>query len=159
MDEDWAPRKCAETRSGRTRSRRKGPSSSVTQYAVLLAGLPVLGSYDRSAQAYAVTLRLSITDWPTNGYSGRMRVKLLCFGVLKDLLGLATEEVQVPEGSSVADLLRNLEQRTSNSVMDAKVWRSLAVAVNREYSPAGTVLRDGDEVALLPPVSGGSHAR
>jgi molybdopterin converting factor subunit 1 len=88
-----------------------------------------------------------------------MRVKLLCFGVLKDLLGLATEEVQVPEGSSVADLLRNLEQRTSNSVMDTKVWQSLAVAVNREYSPADTVLRDGDEVALLPPVSGGCHAR
>jgi molybdopterin converting factor small subunit len=88
-----------------------------------------------------------------------MRVKLLCFGVLKDLLGLATEEVQVPEGSSVADLLRNLEQRTSNSVMDTKVWQSLAVAVNREYSPADTVLRDGDEVALLPHVSGGCHAR
>lgn len=88
-----------------------------------------------------------------------MRVKLLCFGVLKDLLGLATEEVQVPEGSTVADLLRNLERRTSNSTMDAKVWHSLAVAVNREYSPAGTVLRDGDEVALLPPVSGGCDAR
>lgn len=88
-----------------------------------------------------------------------MRVKLLCFGVLKDLLGLATEEVQVPEGSTVADLLQNLERRTSNSTMDAQVWHSLAVAVNREYSPAGTVLRDGDEVALLPPVSGGCHAR
>jgi molybdopterin converting factor subunit 1 len=88
-----------------------------------------------------------------------MRLKLLCFGVLKDLLGVATEEVQVPEGSSVADLLRILEQRTSNPRMDAKLWHNLAVAVNREYSPAGTVLRDGDEVALLPPVSGGSDAR
>lgn len=88
-----------------------------------------------------------------------MRVKLLCFGVLRELLGVATEEIDLPEGSSVADLLRILEQRTSNSTMDEKVWHSLAVAVNREYSPAGTVLRDGDEVALLPPVSGGSNAR
>jgi MoaD family protein len=87
-----------------------------------------------------------------------MRVKLLCFGVLKDLLGVAPEEIEVAEGSSVADLLRILEQRTSNSRMDAKMWQSLAVAVNREYSSAGTVLRDGDEVALLPPVSGGCDA-
>jgi molybdopterin converting factor subunit 1 len=88
-----------------------------------------------------------------------MRLKLLCFGVLKDLLGVATEEIQVPEGSSVADLLQILEQRTSNPRMVSNVWHSLAVAVNREYSSAGTVLRDGDEVALLPPVSGGSSAR
>lgn len=87
-----------------------------------------------------------------------MHVKLLCFGVLRDLLPLATEEIDVPEGSTVADLLRILEQRTSNSKMDAKVWRGLAVAVNREYSSAGAVLRDADEVALLPPVSGGSDA-
>jgi molybdopterin converting factor subunit 1 len=87
-----------------------------------------------------------------------MRVKLLCFGVLRDLLRVATEEVEIPEDSTVEDLLRILEQRTSNSRMDAKVWARLAVAVNREYSSAGTVLQDGDEVALLPPVSGGSDA-
>jgi molybdopterin converting factor small subunit len=39
--------------------------------------------------------------------------------------------------------------------LDERLWRSLAVAVNREYSPLNVVLRDGDEVALLPPVSGG----
>jgi molybdopterin converting factor subunit 1 len=88
-----------------------------------------------------------------------MRVNLLTFGVLKDLLGGATEEVDLPEGATVADLLRILEQRTSNPSMGAKMWQSLAVAVNREYSSAAAVLRDGDEVALLPPVSGGAHAR
>lgn len=85
-----------------------------------------------------------------------MRVKLLCFGVLKDLLQVTTEEIEVPEGSSVADLLQILEQRTSNSSMNAKVWQGLAVAVNREYSSGTALLRKGDEVALLPPVSGGS---
>jgi molybdopterin converting factor small subunit len=38
---------------------------------------------------------------------------------------------------------------------EQRLWRSLAVAVNREYGSASIVLRDGDEVALLPPVSGG----
>ena len=60
-----------------------------------------------------------------------MRVKLLFFGVLRDLLGSPTEEIELPEDSSVADLLQILEQRTSNSSMNAKVWQSLAVAVNR----------------------------
>ena len=87
-----------------------------------------------------------------------MRVRVLCFGVLKDLLRVATEEIELPEGSSVTDLLQILEQRTSNSSMNAKVWKGLAVAVNREYSSGTALLRDGDEVALLPPVSGGSDA-
>jgi molybdopterin converting factor small subunit len=38
------------------------------------------------------------------------------------------------------------------------VWDSIAVAVNQEYARAGDVLKDGDEVALLPPVSGGCEA-
>ena len=87
-----------------------------------------------------------------------MRVRLLCFGVLRDLLPVPADEIELPEDTTVRELLRILEQRTSNSRMDGKVWQSLAVAVNREYSSAGTVLRDGDEVALLPPVSGGSFA-
>ena len=86
-----------------------------------------------------------------------MRVRLLCFGVLKDLLGVATEEIELPDGTPVDGLLRILEQRTSNLTMGANVWQSLAVAVNREYSSTATVLRAGDEVALLPPVSGGAR--
>ena len=87
-----------------------------------------------------------------------MRVKVLVFGVLKDLLGVTTEELQVPQGSTVGDLLRILESRTSNVTMEPKMWSSVAVAVNREYSSAAVVLCEGDEVALLPPVSGGSGA-
>ena len=39
---------------------------------------------------------------------------------------------------------------------EAGIWQSIAVAVNQEYARGGDVLRDGDEVALLPPVSGGA---
>ena len=41
----------------------------------------------------------------------------------------------------------------------ARLWQSLAVAVNREYASLNAVLREGDEVALLPPVSGRCFAQ
>jgi molybdopterin converting factor small subunit len=93
-----------------------------------------------------------------------MRVKVLYFGVLRDRFGAADQAVELGDGGTVADLLRILRCRTSNDAMagtterDEQLWRSLAVAVNREYGSASIILRDGDEVALLPPVSGGSFA-
>ena len=79
-----------------------------------------------------------------------MRVRVLYFGVLKDLAARRQVEVELKDGSSVAELLALL--RGSGT---AAVWDSIAVAVNQEYARAGDVLQDGDEVALLPPVSGG----
>jgi molybdopterin converting factor subunit 1 len=95
-----------------------------------------------------------------------VRVKVLYFGILKDQFGAAEQQVELPGGANVAELLELLRGQTSNSAMgnpeknaqEEQLWRSLAVAVNREYGSASTVLRDGDEVALLPPVSGGSFA-
>ncbi len=94
-----------------------------------------------------------------------MRVRVLYFGVLRDVFGGSEEEVEVPEGTAVGEFLRILRHRTSNHSMEdivrleEPVWLSLAVAVNREYGTRSIVLRDGDEVALLPPVSGGYCAR
>jgi molybdopterin converting factor small subunit len=100
-----------------------------------------------------------------------MRVSVLYFGVLRDLFGVSDERVEVVDGIAVSELLAMLReilrQRISNETMTGKVgeglderlWRSLAVAVNREYSAAEATLRDGDEVALLPPVSGGTRVR
>ncbi len=85
-----------------------------------------------------------------------MRVDVLCFGVLKDFFGGERDLVELPEGSDVAELLAQLQGR---GVHDEAVWKTLAVAVNREYAGLRTVLQDGDEVALLPPVSGGADAR
>jgi molybdopterin converting factor small subunit len=98
-----------------------------------------------------------------SGYSGRMRVRLLYFGVLRELLGGEDEVVELQAGATVGGLLGVLRERTSNNAtgdamgkgMDERVWQSLAVAVNREYAAADVALREGDEVALLPPVSGG----
>ena len=84
-----------------------------------------------------------------------MRLRMLYFGVMKEMFGAAEEDIEAPEGAAVGDLLRILGDRTSNLRMEARMWQSLAVAVNRQYESAECVLRDGDEVALLPPVSGG----
>lgn len=99
---------------------------------------------------------------PPSRYPEWMRVTVLYFGVLRDLFGAADQMVELADGIAVGDLLRILRGRASNHATgdmrerDEQLWRSLAVAVNREYGSASIVLRDGDEVALLPPVSGGS---
>jgi molybdopterin converting factor subunit 1 len=91
-----------------------------------------------------------------------MRVEILYFGVLRDLVGVPGEPVELPDGATVGEMLEILRGRTSNpsrgSGVDEGLWRSLAAAVNREYASQAAVLCDGDEVALLPPVSGGCCA-
>ena len=79
-----------------------------------------------------------------------MRVRVLYFGVLKDVAGHSQVEMELKDGSSVAELLA-----LHRGAGTAAVWDSIAVAVNQEYARVGDVLKDGDEVALLPPVSGG----
>ena len=83
-----------------------------------------------------------------------MTVDVLYFGVLKEFFGGERDLVELAEGATVADLLVLLRGRAAD---DLAVWGSLAVAVNREYAGAATALMDGDEVALLPPVSGGAR--
>jgi molybdopterin converting factor subunit 1 len=85
-------------------------------------------------------------------YALRMRVRVLYFGVLKDVIGRESEALELGEGASVADLLAVSRARGAAS---EELWGSIAVAVNQEYARAGDVLKEGDEVALLPPVSGG----
>ena len=85
-------------------------------------------------------------------YSVWMRIRVLYFGVLKDVMGRSGAEMEFEEGATVMDVLA--VHRASAKVA---VWDSVAVAVNQEYARVGDVLKDGDEVALLPPVSGGSE--
>ena len=80
-----------------------------------------------------------------------MLVRVLFFGVLKDLLAAEGETLELPEGATVSALLDVLRARVAHPV-----WAALAVAVNREYATGGAVLHEADEVALLPPVSGGA---
>jgi molybdopterin synthase catalytic subunit len=83
-----------------------------------------------------------------------MQVRVLPFGVLKDRLASAESTIELPEGSTVAELLLHLQR--SEPLLPA-LFQGIAVSVNAEYAIATQVLRQGDEVGLLPPVSGGSH--
>ena len=76
----------------------------------------------------------------------------------KDWLGAGPTTMELPDGASVADLLERLKAKLPGS-LPGHVLRGIAVSVNAEYSTAGHLLRDGDEVGLLPPVSGGGTSR
>jgi molybdopterin synthase catalytic subunit len=80
-----------------------------------------------------------------------MQVRVLPFGVLKDWLGASPVTVELREGASVAELLQHISQGRP-----APWLRSIAVSVNAEFASAAHVLKEGDEVGLLPPVSGGA---
>jgi molybdopterin synthase catalytic subunit len=86
-----------------------------------------------------------------------VRIDVLYFGVLKDVAGCERESLELGDGSTVADAVRLLRARASNG--SDVTWNSLAVAVNREYAGPETVVQDGDEVAFLPPVSGGAGVK
>ena len=85
-----------------------------------------------------------------------MRVRVLFFGMLKDLVGKASDTLDLDQGASVADLLAHYETQIPRL---RESLPSLALAVNQEYASAETKLRSNDEVAILPPVSGGKDGR
>lgn len=83
-----------------------------------------------------------------------MRVRVLLFGVLKDIFQRTEESLELAPDATVSDLLSHYRERAPEK---AGFFLSLALAVNQQYASPGDRLRDGDEVALLPPVSGGAE--
>jgi molybdopterin synthase catalytic subunit/molybdopterin converting factor small subunit len=71
--------------------------------------------------------------------------------VLKEWLGSSASTIELPDGATVAELLRQLANG-----QPAPSLRGIAVSVNADIATSAQALRDGDEVGLLPPVSGGS---
>ena len=82
-----------------------------------------------------------------------MRVQVLYFAIVRERLGRDQEIVELPDGATLATLLEGLAQRHPAI---ASLRRHMQVARNREAAPPHTLLCDGDEVALIPPVSGGA---
>ena len=82
-----------------------------------------------------------------------MRVRVLFFGTLKELAGKSADEIELREGASLRDVLAYYEAR----IPSFKASRSsIAMAVNQQYAGTDTRLQANDEIALLPPVSGGT---
>ncbi|MEO6965583.1 MAG: MoaD/ThiS family protein, partial [Acidobacteriaceae bacterium] len=92
-----------------------------------------------------------------------MQVHILLFGALKDVpretgsrqMETHMETIDLPDGATVAEFLRLWMEKFPEM---RRFAGSLAVAVNREYALPTHPLHEGDEVALLPPVSGGCAA-
>lgn len=81
-----------------------------------------------------------------------MKIRALFFASYRDIARTDELEVELPGGASVADLVQRL--RASGDAWGA-LPTAPAVAVNLDYAPLSTGLRDGDEVAFIPPVAGG----
>ncbi|WP_457621781.1 molybdopterin converting factor subunit 1 [Persephonella sp.] len=81
-----------------------------------------------------------------------MKVKILYFSSLKDRIKKSQEVMDIPEGTTVSSLI-NVLKNTYPEL--EKNFDSVMVAVNEEYASAEQILKEGDTVAIIPPVSGG----
>ena len=80
-----------------------------------------------------------------------MKVSVLAFGIAKDIFGGVIVDVDIPEGSTTKNLKRVLEYRYPR----LKQLASYTIAVNNAHASDDGLLTERDEIAVIPPVSGG----
>ena len=86
-------------------------------------------------------------------YDSNVRIRVLFFGVLRDITGRREDSLDIPDGGrleSVFEYYANLFPRLRGMAA------SVVLALNHEFAAPSAALTEGDEVAFLPPVSGGS---
>ena len=81
-----------------------------------------------------------------------MRVRVLLFGQLKDIIGHQEDSLDLPPGSNLSTVMAHYGARYPKF---QGLNNSIACSINQEYAQGSAVLKDGDEIGLLPPVSGG----
>ena len=81
-----------------------------------------------------------------------MRIHIKLFAGLREAAGAAELEIELPDGATAGSVRQVVAEKFPAIVGQ---MRGTALAVNQAYADPQTVLRDGDELALLPPVSGG----
>ena len=86
----------------------------------------------------------------------QIAVEVRLFAMLRERAGASSLQLSLPTGATVADALARLGEQGDLGELVARM--PLTTAVNREYVDAATVLHAGDELALIPPVSGGAPA-
>jgi molybdopterin converting factor subunit 1 len=82
-----------------------------------------------------------------------MRVKVVLFAALAQRLGVRETWLELPEGARAADVFEHFRRRAPEI---GELGKAAILAVNAEFCEASARLREGDEVAMLPPMSGGS---
>jgi molybdopterin synthase sulfur carrier subunit len=85
--------------------------------------------------------------------SGSIKVKVLFFGAAAELTGKRNEEITFPAGVSAANAKESV--LSAYPLLGERYQGSLLFSLNEEYADGGDVLKDGDELAFFPPVSGG----
>jgi len=80
-----------------------------------------------------------------------MEITVLAFGIAKDIFGGESIQLQLGEATNIATLKATLEEQYPQ----LKELASYMIAVNDEYAHANTMIQAGDEIAIIPPVSGG----
>jgi len=81
-----------------------------------------------------------------------MKIRLLFFAVLRDVAGKSEDVVELPEGARAGDVWQRL--RDEHPALRDYIQPPM-IAVNESYVSAEEPLRDGDELAFIPPVAGG----
>ncbi len=82
-----------------------------------------------------------------------MQIRVLFFGLLKDFANPAEETVELPEGATIESLFAHYVAKMPQL---EGLAGSIALARNQQFAQPGELLADGDEIAFLPPVSGGT---
>jgi molybdopterin converting factor subunit 1 len=80
-----------------------------------------------------------------------MEITVLAFGIAKDIFGSSSVKSDLPQNASIADLKISLEAEYPK----LKQIASYMIAVNNEYAQDSLLITERDEVAVIPPVSGG----
>ncbi|HET7436162.1 MAG TPA: molybdopterin converting factor subunit 1 [Thermoanaerobaculia bacterium] len=81
-----------------------------------------------------------------------MKVRLLLFAVLRDIIGRAEDELALDDGATARDVWQSLRARHPELRGYAEPPMT---AINESYAAPDTRLREGDELAFIPPVAGG----
>jgi len=82
-----------------------------------------------------------------------VRIRVLFFGVLRDIVGVREDSVEIPDGARLDSVFEHYAGRFPRL---REMSASLVLALNQSFSEPSAPLSEGDEVAFLPPVSGGS---
>jgi molybdopterin synthase catalytic subunit/molybdopterin converting factor small subunit len=82
-----------------------------------------------------------------------MQVRILFFGMLKDVAGRGSDLLNLPEHATLGDVFLHYEEANPRL---GELAGSIATSINQEFAGPDSRLKEGDEVAFLPPVSGGS---
>ena len=90
---------------------------------------------------------------PVCYYDSNVRIRVLFFGILRDLVGLREDTIEVAPSGCLESVWEHYAERIPKL---REMKKSVVLALNQQFSTPSAALSDGDEVAFLPPVSGGA---